>query len=104
VNKTRLFFLVMLLALAGCSTMTTAEKEQKRNALDDMAKQTIADLVEQDATIQEELENSLAYAVADMKLTKVPIVGAGGGEGVFVDNRSRQRRYFTVSRLDLGGG
>ena len=103
-NKTRLFILVMLFSMAGCSTMTTAEKEQKRNALDDMAKQTIAALVEQDAKIQEKLDDSLAYAVSDMKLTKVPIVGAGGGEGVFVNNSSQQRIYFTVSRIDLGGG
>ena len=103
-NKTRLFFLVTLFALAGCSTMRTAEKEQKRNALDEMAKQTIAALVEHDAKIQEKLDDSLAYAVSDMKLTRVPIVDAGGGEGVFVDNSSQQRIYFTVSRLDLGGG
>ena len=103
-NKTRIFFLVILFSLASCSTMTASEKEQKRNALDDMAKQTIAALVKQDAKIQEKLDNSLAYAVSDMKLTKVPIVGAGGGEGVFVDNSSQQRIYFTVSRLDIGGG
>ncbi|MBW2218862.1 MAG: hypothetical protein JRF40_05140 [Deltaproteobacteria bacterium] len=103
-NKTRLFFLVMLFTLAGCATLTTAEKEQKRNALDEMAKETIAALVEQDVKIQEKLDDSLAYAVADIKLTKVPIVGAGGGKGVFVDNRSQQRIYFTVRRLDLGGG
>ena len=100
-NKTRIFFLVILFTLAGCSTMTMAEKEQKRNALDDMAKQIIVALVEQDAEIQEKLDNSLAYAVSDMKLTKVPIVGAGGGEGVFIDKRTQQRIYFTVSRLDF---
>ena len=40
-----------------------------------------------------------------MKVTKViPLVGGGGGEGVLVDNKTQQRSYFTVQRLDLGGG
>ena len=32
-----------------------------------------------------------------MKLTKVPIVGAGGGEGVFVHKKTNQRTYFLRS-------
>jgi hypothetical protein len=39
-----------------------------------------------------------------MKVTKVPIVGAGGGEGVFLNRESDKRSYFTVSRFDIGGG
>jgi vacuolar-type H+-ATPase subunit F/Vma7 len=103
-NKTRVFFLVMLFSLAGCSTMTTTEKQQKRIALDEMANETVVALVAQDADIQKKLDESLAYAVADMKLTKVPIVGAGGGEGVFIDNSTQKRIYFTVNRFDIGGG
>ena len=102
--KTRLFFIVMLFTLVGCTTLTTEEKEQKRNALDDMAKETIAALVKKDVKIQEKLDDSMAYAVWDMKITKVPVIGAGGGQGVFVSGESQQRVYFTVKRLDLGGG
>ena len=103
-NKNRIFFLVILLALASCSTMTTVEKQQKRNALDEMANETVVALVAQDADIQRKLDESLAYAVANMKVTKIPVVGGGGGEGVFIDNTSQKRIYFTVSRLDFGGG
>jgi len=39
-----------------------------------------------------------------MKVTKVPIVGAGGGEGVLFIKENNQRIYFTVSRFDIGGG
>jgi len=103
-NKTRVFFLVMLFSLAGCSTMTTTEKQQKRIVLDEMANETVVALVAQDIDLQKKLDESLAYAVADMKVTKVPVVGAGGGEGVFIDNNSQKRIYFTVSRFDIGGG
>lgn len=99
-----LFLIAATIIISGCSTMTTSEKEQKRSELDAMAANAIAGLVEQDAKIQAELDQSLGYAVANMKLTKVPVVGAGGGEGVYVDKSTQQRIYFTVSRFDLGGG
>ncbi|MBT8133460.1 MAG: hypothetical protein KJO03_03060 [Gammaproteobacteria bacterium] len=84
--------------------MIVSEKETKRNELDTMSQKAIAALVERDASIQAEIDASLGYAVANMKLTKVPIVGAGGGEGVFVNNKTNRHSYFTVSRLDIGGG
>ena len=99
-----LFLIGATIIISGCSTMTTSEKEQKRSELDAMAAKAIAGLVEQDAKIQAELDQSLGYAVANMKLTKVPVVGAGGGEGVYVDKSTQQRTYFTVSRFDIGGG
>jgi len=98
---------IMLLAmffLTGCSSMTTAEKENKRSELDLMAKTAIDGLVEQDAKLQKQIDDSLGYAIANMKVTKVPVVGAGGGEGVFVNNKTNKRIYFTVSRFDIGGG
>ena len=96
--------MVILLVISGCATMTTADKEQKRAELDAMAEAAIAALIEQDPEIKKEIEQSLGYAVANMKVTKVPIVGAGGGEGVFVIKTTQQRTYFTVSRFDVGGG
>jgi len=103
-KKSLLLLMVMLLVTAGCSTMTTAEKIQKRSELDAMAEAAIAGLIEQDPGIKTEIDQSLGYAVANMKLTKVPVVGAGGGEGVFINRKTQQRTYFTVSRFDLGGG
>ena len=94
----------MLFVLTACSSMTVSERETKRNQLDEMAATAIAGLVKQDEDLQKELDDSLGYAVANMKLTKVPIVGAGGGEGVFVNKKTNKRIYFTVSRFDIGGG
>ena len=94
----------MLFVLAACSSMSVSERETKRNQLDEMAATAIAGLVEQDAALQQKIDDSLGYAVANMKVTKVPVVGAGGGEGVFVDNKTNKRTYFTVSRFDIGGG
>jgi lipid-binding SYLF domain-containing protein len=69
-----------------------------------MADASITRFVEQDASMQEKIDNSLAYAVIDVTLTKVPLVGAGGGEGVTFDKKTKNRTYITATRLDLGGG
>ena len=103
-NKTLALLICMLFVIAGCSTMTVTEKDQKRSELDAMAETAIAGLIEQDANLKTEMDKSVGYAVANMKVTKVPIVGAGGGEGVFVNKKTNKRTYFTVSRLDIGGG
>ena len=42
--------------------------------------------------------------VINWKTTKVPLVGAGGGDGVVIDNATKQRIYVKVQRFDLGGG
>ncbi len=90
--------------VSGCSTMTVEERNAKRAGLDAMAEKAIAGLIEQDSSLQQKLDESLGYAVANMKVTKVPVVGAGGGEGVFVNKKTNKRTYFTVSRFDVGGG
>jgi lipid-binding SYLF domain-containing protein len=103
-KKTHLLLLCMLFVITACSSMSVSERETKRNQLDEMAATAIAGLVEQDATLQQKIDDSLGYSVANMKVTKVPVVGAGGGEGVFVENKTNRRTYFTVSRFDIGGG
>jgi hypothetical protein len=84
--------------------MSVSEKISKQNELDEMAAKAITGLVEKDKTLQQSLDNSLGYLVANMKVTKVPLVGAGGGEGVYINKQTGKRTYFTVSRLDIGGG
>ena len=103
-NKLLLIVLSVVFVLSGCSTMSADERDKKRSDIDAMAEEAIAGLVERDSKVQSEIDASLGYAVANMKLTKVPIVGAGGGEGVIIDKATQQRSYFTVTRLDVGGG
>jgi lipid-binding SYLF domain-containing protein len=103
-KRNLIFLITSLFLLAACSTMTTSEKEKKRSDLDVMADASITRFVEQDASMQEKIDNSLAYAVINVTLTKVPLVGAGGGEGVTFDKKTKNRTYITATRLDLGGG
>ena len=103
----KLSLLIMLFsffAITGCSTMTPSEQNQKRSELNSMAEKAIAGLIKQDPAIKQAIDQSLGYAVVNMKITKVPIVGAGGGEGVFISQKTQKRVYFTVGRFDIGGG
>ncbi len=104
VVNSKILVLLSVFFAVSCSSLTVAEKETKRNELDAMASKAIAGLVKENAALQQQIDDSLGYGVANMKVTKVPIVGAGGGEGVFVNNKTGKRSYFTVSRFDIGGG
>ena len=100
----QLLLLAMFMAISACSSMTTVEIENKRGELDAMAQKAIDGLIEKDPELKDDFDASLGYAVANMKVTKVPIFGAGGGEGVYANKETGKRYYFTVSRLDIGGG
>ncbi|RLA22441.1 MAG: hypothetical protein DRQ62_07970, partial [Gammaproteobacteria bacterium] len=63
-----LLTLAFLLAITACSSMSVSEKEAKRNQLDEMAATAIAGLVEQDETLQQKIDDSLGYSVANMKV------------------------------------
>ncbi len=104
--KAKLLSLLFLISyiFTGCSSMSAIEKEDKRDELDAMAEAAIASLIEQDPKIKQEVENSPGYAVINMKLTKVPIIGGGGGEGVLINKSKQQHVYVTVKRFDIGGG
>lgn len=102
---TTLFRLIIAtIVLTGCSTLTVEEAAQKRDELDSMAEQAVAALIEKEPGLRERIDSSKGYLIADMKLTKVPVVGAGGGEGVFIDRVNNERKYIDVGRFDIGGG
>lgn len=104
IKKTSSLLVSIFLFVTSCSSLTQIEVQDKRHALDAMAEKAIAGLLEQEPNLQEKLDMSLVHGVVNMKVTKVPIVGAGGGEGVLLIKNSRQRIYFKVSRFDIGGG
>lgn len=103
-QKLKIFMLLTTFVVSACSTMSTNELVSKRNELNTMAEKAIAGLVAKDPILQSKIDSSLAYGVASMKLTKVPIIGGGGGEGVLIVKKGDQRVYFSVGRFDIGGG
>ena len=105
ISRIRLCLLTLsLLLLHGCAGLTQEEQNAKRAELDQMGKKVIAALLETKPDAQGALEKSLGYAVIDMTVTKIPMIGAGGGFGVVVDKGSGTHSYIKVSRFEVGGG
>ena len=107
-RKFRFISMASVIAFAwlatGCATLTPTERAQKQNELDTMAEESVAALIEKDPELQSVFDDAVGYMVINMKLTKVPLVGAGGGQGVVVDKSNNKRTYVKVKRLDFGGG
>ena len=96
--------LLGLFLFSGCAQLSIDEKNAARSKIDLIAQQTIDALVKKNAQIPSEIKNAEAYAVVNWKVTKVPLVGAGGGNGVIVNTKTGERKYFNLTRFDFGGG
>jgi lipid-binding SYLF domain-containing protein len=103
-QKKLIGLMVILSLTTACAQLSLDEKNRARAEIDLMAKTTIDALVKDDPSIKDALEQAKGYAVINWKVTKIPIVGAGGGNGVIVDKRTGEKVYIKVSRFDLGGG
>jgi lipid-binding SYLF domain-containing protein len=96
---------VLLLAqVTGCATSPPQDRDEQRAELDAMADATVETLIEAEPGAQDVLDRSVGYVVIDMKVTKIPVFGAGNGYGVVVDRRTDTRAYLKVTRFDIGGG
>jgi lipid-binding SYLF domain-containing protein len=93
-----------LTLILGCATLTAEEKQAKRMELDKMGEKAVATLLETKPQVQNVFDEAAGYVVIDMKVTKIPWFGAGGGLGVVVNKRTNSRSYIKVSRFEVGGG
>ena len=100
----RQVLVLILFLLSGCAGMTIEEQQAKRAELDEMGEKTVQKLLELRPDADEALTRSVGYTVIDMAITKIPLVGAGGGLAVTVDKRSGENSYSKVSQLEVGGG
>jgi len=69
-----------------------------------MADQAVAALLRSQPDLKSHLDAAVGYLVMDAKVTKIPVFGAGGGDGVVIDTATRQRTYVKAIRIDLGAG
>jgi hypothetical protein len=97
-------FALAFFLLHGCAGLSPEEQQVKRAELDEMGEKTVAALLETRPEAREALDQAVGYAVVDMKVTKIPVFGAGGGFAVIVDRRAGNHSYAKVSRFEVGGG
>jgi lipid-binding SYLF domain-containing protein len=96
--------LLSLTLLLSCASLSPAEKADQQRALDTMADQAIAELLRKQPELKSGFDDAVGYLVVDVKITKIPVFGGGGGKGVVVNNTTGQRTYVKATRLDFGAG
>lgn len=98
-------FLFFVLA-TGCSSTKTQSKVQqdKIQSLNNYEQDTLKRLYKQSPETEQAIQAAPGYGVFHMVVTKVPIVGAGGGNGVVFDRKTGNRTYMKLRRFDIGGG
>jgi lipid-binding SYLF domain-containing protein len=95
---------IAVVLLFSCSTLSPEGEGPAQAELDAMSEKAINALLATKPELQELLDRSVGYAVVNMTITKIPVIGTGAGYGVVIDKRNNTRSYIQVSQLEVGGG
>jgi lipid-binding SYLF domain-containing protein len=79
------------------------KRQQKRDAIDQMAKNTLDRLFADSENAQKLYDEAVGYAVFDSVKVAVGVSG-GGGMGVAVDKSSGERTYMNMGTAGIGLG
>ena len=96
--------LLLVLGLSGCASIPGKTGKEQAEAVDALVEQTLADLYKQEPKAKEHIADSVGYAVMSGNITKVPMVGAGSGYGVAINNKTGEKTYLEITEFDVGGG
>jgi len=95
---------MLAITVAACAGGLVGSKDEKLAYFESLEKETLARLVKEQPKTEQELAQSVGYAVIEKRVVKVPMVGAGGGAGVVVDKASGKKSYLRVPELQFGLG
>ena len=96
--------LATLTLLAGCSTLPNATPQDHRNGILSMRDNTLNELYALKDSAKAEILAAPGYAVFNSAGVKIFVVGAGGGRGVVVDNRTGQQTFMNMAEVGAGLG
>ena len=80
------------------------KQENKLAYFNSLEQDTLARLVKEHPQTKQELADSAGYFVAEQKIVKVPMIGAGGGAGVVVEKATGKRSYLRIPEVQFGAG
>ncbi|OED39396.1 hypothetical protein AB833_15835 [Chromatiales bacterium (ex Bugula neritina AB1)] len=106
--KLRIEILAVLVVVAsllgGCSTTPKNTTEDHRQTILAMRDRTLNEFYALKDSARAEIEKAPGYAVFNSAGIKLLVVGAGGGRGVVVDNRTGKNTYMNMAELGAGLG
>ena len=97
----KLGVLLGVLACASCSS--PVNDVEAIASLHAVSEDTIDRLAKDNPKLKKQIAEAPGYLVGDMKLTKIPVFGGGGGEGV-IYAKGKKDVYFRATRVEIGGG
>jgi len=93
----------LLLALVpGCRGPKGETKQQKRNHVQQVKKEALAQLYREQPEAKAQLQRAPGYAVFSSVGSKILMLATGSGFGVAVNNRSGKQTYMRM--IEAGGG
>ena len=95
---------MLVMTITACAGGLVGSKEEKLAYFESLESETLARLVKEQPKTEQELAQSVGYAVIEKKVVKIPMVGAGGGAGVVVEKASGKKSYLRVPELQFGAG
>ncbi|OQY08060.1 MAG: hypothetical protein B6I25_00140 [Planctomycetales bacterium 4572_13] len=105
-KKTTILFtlLVLALALTGCSPGGKLTNDEKIQAINTMADETLQRLYTDKPSTKDEVKEAAGYAAFSNANVNIIFVGMGGGYGVAVDNATGDKTYMKMGSGGLGFG
>ena len=95
---------VVVISLSACFSPSGNTPEDKREAIQRMHDETLAQLYKQRPSSEDVVSNAAGYAVFSNINTLWFFIGGGGGYGVAVDQSSSQKTYMKMGQINLGLG
>ncbi|HUO08779.1 MAG TPA: YSC84-related protein [Phycisphaerae bacterium] len=107
-RKTMILPATMLvgLLLAGCHSEPTGEEQKLEMKQDvrDVAQATLQRLYAVQPSAKAAVENSVGYAVFNNFGMKIFVAGSGMGEGIAINNKTKEETFMRMAELQAGLG
>jgi lipid-binding SYLF domain-containing protein len=95
---------MLAITITACAGGLVGTKAEKLAYFEGLETETLAQLMKEQPGTEQELAQSVGYAVIEKRVVKVPVIGAGGGAGVVVEKASGKKSYLRVPELQFGLG
>jgi lipid-binding SYLF domain-containing protein len=103
-KATLLTLLVLTLALTGCSPGGKLTTDEKIQAIDTMADETLQQIYTEKPATKDEIKEAAGYAAFSNANVNIIFVGVSGGYGVVVDNETGEKTYMKMGSGGVGFG
>lgn len=94
----------LALAISGCGVQLQGSEYEQRGVINSMGAETLSELYDQHPGVRKRIQRAAGYGVFDASGGKFMWGGLDHGNGVVVNNRTKQRTYMKMFELQPGLG